>query len=124
MNAIRSGHSPRRRDESLGDVWNDLALRAVPLVQVVAGLAGAAGVAAFSAVEARWICGPLLLLLAGSFGVSSILIQAEVSAMTPALSALRGARFVVNGVSIAVAVATAISLLWLVFGGSVGSMRV
>jgi cytochrome c biogenesis factor len=125
MNAIHANHSRQPRNEDLSEVWHDLALRANMFVQLACGAAGVAGVVAFSMVPTRWVCVPLALILLGCFALASVLLRAELFTLEPTrIAMIRAAQLVVNVVAIIVAIAVALSALALLFGGSVGIMRV
>jgi hypothetical protein len=125
MNAIHAKHSRQPRNEDLSEVWHDLALRANAIVQLTCGAAGVAGVAAFNIVPTRWMCVPLASILLGCFALASVLLRAELFTLEPRrLAMIRAAQLVVNVVAIIVAIAAALSALALIFGGSVGIMRV
>ena len=88
-------------------------------------IVGAVGLAALVALPARWACFPLALLMIGDFGLVGFIIQAEMMARTPtAAAAYRRLRAFANVVAVVGAIATGVAVLALLFGGSVGVMRV
>ena len=123
-NATNAGRA-QRKQESIADAWREQTLRASPAALVVCGIAGGTGVAALAALPARWACVPLALFVAGVFAIAGFLTQAELTARTPvAAASFRRLRLIANVVAVVLALATLVSALGLMFGGSVGVMRV
>jgi hypothetical protein len=115
----------QRKHESIADAWREQTLRASPKVLVGCAIAGGTGVAALAALPARWACVPLALFVVGTFAIAGFLTQTELTARTPATAAsFRRLRFIANVAAVVLALATLVGALGLVFGGSVGVMRV
>jgi hypothetical protein len=115
----------RLNRESLADSWHEQALCASPAANVACGIAGVISVAAFVSLPARWACIPLALGVAGIFAIVGMLSRAELGTRTPAeIASFRRLRSIADVVAIMLALAALVSLLGLVFGGSVGVMRV
>jgi hypothetical protein len=107
------------------DAWNELALRASTPALVACAIAGVVGLAALVALPMHWAFLPLSLPVIGDFGLVGFVTRAETAARTPAASeTFRTLRTVANVAAVLGALATGVAALALVFGGSVGVMRV
>lgn len=114
-----------KNHESIADAWREHTLRASPTALVACAIAGGTGIAALVALPVRWACVPFALSIAGIFAIVGFLRQAELSAQTPAAaSSFRSLRSIANVAAVVLAFATLISMLGLIFGSSVGVMRV
>ena len=86
---------------------------------------GVIGVATLLAIPPRWACIPLALVVVGTFGLHAVAAQQLIEPLTPrANAALTALRAFADLVAILALIAAVLSALILVFGGSVGIMRV
>ena len=123
-NASNVGRA-QRNHESIAAAWREQTLRASPTALVACAVLGGTGVAALAALPARWSCVPLALMVVGMFAIAGFLTQAELTARTPvAAASFRRLRSIASVAAVVLAFATLVSALGLVFGGSVGVMRV
>jgi hypothetical protein len=120
-----NGNRAHVKSESIADAWREQSLCASRASLVACAIAGGVGLAAFFALPPRWACIPLALGIAGIFAIAGFLAQAELAAPTPvAAASFRRLRSIADVVAILLAAGVIVSALGLLFGGSVGVMRV